>query len=579
MDETKELLGIPKRDELLEEVVKLMVIAQDHRKKHLEEKWRKAEDLHECKDHPDYTGQSRTNRSHIFVPAIFQQDTELNQEVLDAFDGLRIPISPGSGARSDVIAAEIMTELFHIHLEMNDHPTADSSAWARFIWATAHFANVKSYTAAKWYWDNGLDRLGFDPILEDLFIDPRAHLTRAPHWFIHRIFREASSVVEMIEAGRWKGKDDSGRVVDFDLLKSAALVEEDEERTNRYEEEIDPFSHLEGKEDLLELWEYWCLRGSTWYKALTVKGAYTLEDSHVAPEGPLFQPFPIGYTIPRAGHLDGESVPYRSRDLVLELNKNRNLDIDGRNRELDPRVIASRRAAINLKQWTENSDLVMSNRVGPDVIQEFKHAPTVQAMVPRDAITMRDLHGVTGRTPPTQGKAEGSVRGSQGIGILSQNAKAPLTRRLKTFWATFIHPGLVRAVHLIRTYETDEERILEAARRAGHDQIVAQFGAEAIIQLLDRAHYYVDRDPDMTRMDAEGYERLTMQGAQIAGQAGRTDVALKLLSDFFKAKGFRGIASRFLEPMNPAMLGPQGPGQAAPAPTGAMGGMTRAAGG
>jgi len=585
------------REQLLTDVTACMRAAKQWREQHLKDKWRRAQDIFDCADKAEYTGTTRPNRAHLFVPVVYNQVTELTQEIVDAFDNPRPAVLPKNAKNPrHVLGAKLVSELFKINMEQQD----PDSAWFPFCWTSAHNANVRGLAVAMWGWDVAKDRLRFDaPPLEDLFWDPRASLTRAPEWWIHRIFRSPSYVKGRIEDGVWKGRDDSGRVVDFDELKSEATVEPDDARSDTiYREEMDPFSEVTGKEDLLELWYYYDRVDREWYRSLTVKGALTLEDRQVNPDGADYCPAVAGYSLPRAHHFDGESIPDRAADLQLELNKNRNLDIDGRNRELNPKTIVSRRAGMNLEQFNEGSEAVLSNRVGPEAVQEFKYSPTAQAMVPRDAITMRDLHQTTGRTPPTQGKAEGSVRGSQGIGILTQNARAPLTRRIKAMWQTFFYPGFVKAIYLIATKETDEARIMEAAERAGIMRELAALGqsmglmtvnlqgqiqmnggpglADVAIQLLDEQNFYVKPDPDLRMIDPESYERLLMEEAQLVLQGQRVDVLMDILADLSISRGFPEIAMKLRQPVNQAAFPPQmGPGKAAPTSQPAVPGMTR----
>jgi hypothetical protein len=552
------------REKVLEEVAECVQQATNWRQQYLTDKWQRADDLFEARDTPELTGQSRPNRSHLFVPVLYQQGLELIQEMVDAFDGVRLPAIPINAADGvDRLSTALAISAFDRELNRAEGPRS----WFPFLWTSAHNAIVKGYAAAKWYWDTARDRLAFDAIpLEDLFWDPKASLTREPAFYVHRIYREPSYVAARIEDGTWQGKDKDGHAVSFDELKSAATITDDQTRRNRYYEELDPFSQVDGKDDLLELWEFYWKKDGQWSMSLTIKGVHVL----IPPKPWAIQPFQIGYTLPRAHHFDGESIVNRGEDLQIELNKNRNLDMDGRNREMDPRTLASRRAGINLQQFKEGSDLVMANRVDDAAIREFKYSPTVQAMIPRDSITMRDIHGITGRTAPIQGKAEGNVRGSQGIGILTQNARAPLTRRLKCFWSTFVQPGLVKAAALIAENTTDGGALTEIAQMAG----AGGMDPDRTFEVLNQARFIIRRDPDLKAIDPEGYERMLGQMVQLAVQAQRVDVAMPLMAKMARASGFPEVAADLLKPVNPAMIPQQGPGKAAPTqptPPGAAG--------
>lgn len=570
------LLGVPERDELLDEVAKCMAQSQTWRESALNQKLRVARDLYNAVDDPQYTGRNKGG-SHLFIPVVYDHALAQIQEITDTFDSPILPTEPDSGEPPDIAGAALARELFHLHVS----DQKEGEDWYPFCWTVAHQAVVEGFAQTKWFWSfvtdkQGTvieDRLRWEAIPQgDLFWDPSAALTRRSTWWVHRIYRTESYVKQRIEEGVWKGRDETGATVDFETLRGYATVESSQERDELYYPERDPFTDVPGKEGMLELWEYYRLKGDIWYKSLTVKASHTLEDPQVNPDGPYYQPFKVGYILPRAYHFDGESTPARAFDLQLEVNANRNLDIDGRNRELNPRTIVSLRAGLDLSAFRDGSELVTAVRTDDQAIREFRYSPTVQAMIPRDTISMRDLADITGRTAPTQGLAQGSVRGTGGVNTLTMNARAPLNRRLKALWATLFQPGMVKANYLLKRYETDEARLTKAAKRAGLTGIpFAQ-----LMSLLEQASYEIRRDPDMQRIDPQGLEMDLKEGAAMAVQMQRPDIALKTMARLMRLKGHPEIAGELLQPVNQSMFPPQqGPGRAGTTPQPAMPGVAQ----
>jgi hypothetical protein len=560
------LLGVPERDELLDEVAKCMAQSQTWRESALNEKLRVARDLYNAVDDPQYTGRNKGG-SHLFIPVVYDHSLAQIQEIADTFDSPILPTEPDSNEPQDIAGAALARELFGLHVS----DQKDGEGWYPFCWTVGHQAVVEGFAQTKWFWSFVTDKAGnvvedrlrWESIPQgDLFWDPTAALTRRPTWWVHRIYRTESYVKQRIMDGVWKGKNESGAVVDFETLKGYATVESSMEREEIYYPERDPFTDVPGKEGMLELWEYYRLKGDVWYKSLTVKASHTLEDPQVNPDGPYYQPFQVGYILPRAYHFDGESTPARAFDLQLEVNANRNLDIDGRNRELNPRTIVSLRAGLDLSAFRDGSELVTAVRTDDQAIREFRYSPTAQAMIPRDTISMRDLADITGRTAPTQGLAQGSVRGTGGVNTLTMNARMPLNRRLKTLWATLFQPGLVKANYLIRRYETDEKRLMKAAKRIG----LGRMQPPQAMMLLDQAGYEIRRDPDMQRIDPQGLEMDLKEIAATGIQAQRPDIAFEALAQLMRLKGHPEIAQKLLQPANPALMPPQqGPGKASTA--------------
>jgi hypothetical protein len=184
------------------------------------------------------------------------------------------------------------------------------------------------------------------------------------------------------------------------------------------------------------------------------------------------RPFVIGYSIIEAHKVYPDGVAGVIRDLQGELNEVRNLRLDNVKLAMNKRYFAKRGAQVDLRSLTRSTPggVTLMNDPEKDVVPNEVKDVTSSAYAEQDRIN-NDADELSGSF--SQSSVQGNKALSDRLGgmeMLSEDANQIQGYQLRTWVETWVEPVLEQVLLLEQHYETDENILSIAGKKANLGQ-------------------------------------------------------------------------------------------------------------
>jgi hypothetical protein len=184
------------------------------------------------------------------------------------------------------------------------------------------------------------------------------------------------------------------------------------------------------------------------------------------------RPFVVGYAVLETHKVYPAGVARMNRDLQGELNEVRNLRFDNVKLAMNKRYFVKRGAQVDLRSLTRStpSGVTLMNDPANDVVMNEVKDVTQSAYSEQDRIN-NDFDELSGSF--SQSSVQGNKALSDRLGgmeMLSEDANAIQGYQLRTWVETWVEPVLTQLMLLEQHYETDENILSIAGKKANLGQ-------------------------------------------------------------------------------------------------------------
>ncbi|MCK0507916.1 portal protein [Aromatoleum anaerobium] len=196
------------------------------------------------------------------------------------------------------------------------------------------------------------------------------------------------------------------------------------------------------------------------------------------------RPYVMGCAVLETHKTYPSSLPRLSRDTQSEINDLANLRIDNIRFVLNKRYFVKRNKQVDLRSLTRNTpgSATLMDDPESDVKAVDFHDVTSSAYQEQDRLNL-DFDDVTGSF--SQSTVQSNRRLNEtvgGLNLLTSNANQVSGYQLRTFVETWVEPVLRQLIALEKAYETDENILTLAGKRAKIDET---YGLQNIAEVFD----------------------------------------------------------------------------------------------